>query len=167
MSAARAIRAEVQTQLLEQLREINPLHFERVVIDVLRAMGYGVDSENAARVTPGSGDEGIDGVIDEDVLGLDSIYVQAKRWKEQVSRPTVQGFAGALAGKNAAKGVLITTSSFSDPALEYVRTLGTSKIVLIDGARLAGLMYDYGVGVSDALVVKTRRLDTDYFSSED
>lgn len=166
-SAAKAIRAEVQSQLLEQLKQVDPYRFEQVVVDVLKAMGYGVDRTGSSRVTSGSGDEGIDGIIDEDVLGLDSIYVQAKRWQGQVGRPEVQGFAGALQGQNARKGVMITTSSFSGPAIGYADSLANSKVVLIDGVRLAGLMYDYGVGVSDANVVTTRQLDTDYFSVED
>lgn len=165
-AAAKAIRAEVQSQLLEQLKQVDPYRFERVVVDVLRVMGYGVDRTGSSRITSGSGDEGIDGIIDEDVLGLDSIYVQAKRWQGQVGRPEVQGFAGALQGQNARKGVMITTSSFSGPAIDYAGSLSSSKIVLIDGAKLAGLMYDYGVGVSDANVITTRQLDTDYFSTE-
>jgi restriction system protein len=166
-SAAKAIRAEVQSQLLEQLRVVDAGRFEHIVVDVLRAMGYGVNSNDAARVVGRSGDEGIDGVIDQDLLGLDSIYVQAKRWQGPVSRPEVQAFAGALQGQNATKGVMITTSTFSQPAVEYVRAIGGSRIVLIDGVRLAGLMYDHGVGVSNAAIVTTRRLDTDYFSVED
>ena len=166
-SAAKAIRAEVQSQLLEQLKQVDPYRFEQVVVDVLRSMGYGVDRTGSSKVTSGSGDEGIDGIIDEDVLGLDSIYLQAKRWQGQVGRPEVQGFAGALQGQNARKGVMITTSTFSGPAVEYAASLSNSKVVLIDGVKLAGLMYDYGVGVSDANVVTTRQLDTDYFSSEE
>ena len=165
-SAAKAIRAEVQSQLLEQLKQVDPYRFEQVVVDVLRAMGYGVDRSGSSRITGGSGDEGIDGIIDEDVLGLDSIYIQAKRWQGQVGRPEVQGFAGALQGQNARKGVMITTSTFSGPAIDYVDSLSSSKVVLIDGVKLAGLMYDYGVGVSDANVITTRQLDTDYFSTE-
>lgn len=166
-AAAKAIRAEVQSQLLEQLRDVDATRFEHIVIDVLKAMGYGVDSADAARVVGRSGDEGIDGIIDQDLLGLDSIYVQAKRWQGQVSRPEVQAFAGALQGQNAIKGIMITTSGFSQPAIEYVRAIGGSRIVLIDGVRLAGLMYDHGVGVSNATVVTTRKLDTDYFSVDE
>jgi len=166
-AAARAIRAEIQSQLLEQLKQVDPNRFEQVVVDVLRAMGYGVDSAGSTRVTGGTGDEGIDGIIDEDVLGLDSIYIQAKRWQGSVGRPEVQAFAGALQGQNATKGVMITTSFFSEPAKSYVQSLANSKIVLIDGVRLSGLMYDHGVGVSEATLVTTRKLDTDYFSSDD
>jgi restriction system protein len=165
--ASKAIRADVQSQLLDQLRSVDAGRFEHVVIDVLRAMGYGVDSADAARVVGRAGDEGIDGVIDQDILGLDSIYVQAKRWQGPVSRPEVQAFAGALQGQNATKGVMITTSTFSQPAIEYVKAIGGTRIVLIDGVRLAGLMYDHGIGVSEATVVVTRKLDTDYFSIDD
>ena len=141
--------------------------FEQIVVDVLRAMGYGVDNAGSARITGRTGDEGIDGIIDEDTLGLDSIYIQAKRWKGTVGRPEVQGFAGALQGRSAMKGVMITTSSFSEQAKSYVRSLSSSKIVLIDGFRLSGLMYDHGVGVSDAIIVRTRRFDSDYFSPDE
>jgi restriction system protein len=163
-AAAKAIRADVQSQLLELLKQVDPAHFEQVVVDVLRAMGYGVDRAGGTRVVGRSGDEGIDGIIDEDILGLDSIYVQAKRWQGAVGRPEVQAFAGALQGQNARKGVMITTSTFSEPARSYASGLSGSRIVLIDGVRLAGLMYDHKVGVSDATTVVTRRLDTDYFS---
>ena len=129
-------------------------------------MGYGVDTEDAARVVGGVGDEGIDGIIDEDILGLDSIYIQAKKWSGSVGRPEVQGFVGALQGQNATKGIMISTSRFSDPAREYARTVAGCKVVLIDGEKLAGLMYDHGVGVSDATTVTTRQLDTDYFPDE-
>ena len=165
-SAIQAIRAEVQSELLDQLKGVEPGHFERIVVDVLRAMGYGVDGDNTSRVVGQSGDEGIDGIIDEDLLGLDSIYIQAKRWQGAVGRPEVQGFAGALQGQNATKGVMITTSTFSEPAKQYVLALANSKIVLIDGSRLAGLMYDYGVGVSDSLTVITKKFDSDYFQVE-
>ncbi len=166
-AAARAIRAEVQTQLLKQLLGVDPTWFEHVVVDVLKGMGYGVEKAGAARVVGRSGDEGIDGVIDIDILGLDSIYVQAKRWRAQVGRPEVQAFAGALQGQNATKGVMITTSTFSAPAIEYAQAISNSRIILIDGEMLAGLMYDHGVGVSDATVVRTRKVDTDYFATDD
>lgn len=164
--AARAIRAEVQSELLDQLKSVDPAHFERIVVDVLKALGYGVDGSDTSRVVGKAGDEGIDGIIDEDLLGLDSIYIQAKRWQGPVGRPDVQGFAGALQGQNATKGVMITTSTFSEPAKEYVKALANSRIVLIDGNRLAGLMYDYGVGVSDSTKVVVRKLDSDYFLSD-
>ena len=165
-SAARAIKAEVQSQLLEQLMEVDPARFEQIVVDLLRAIGYGVDFSGSARVVGGAGDGGIDGVIDEDVLGLDSIYLQAKRWQGSVGRPDVQAFAGALQGNRATKGVMITTSTFSRQAREYVKDLANSRIVLIDGLRLSGLMYDHGVGVANSTTVVTRSLDTDYFLTD-
>lgn len=165
-AAAKTIRAEVKSQLLERLKSVDPTTFEHIVVDVLRAMGYGVDSEDAARVVGGTGDEGIDGVIDEDILGLDSIYIQAKRWTGQVGRPEVQGFVGALQGQNATKGVMISTSSFSNPAQVYADSVSGCRIVLIDGDRLAGLMYDHGIGVSNAVTITTRQLDSDYFPEE-
>jgi restriction system protein len=165
--AYKTIRADVQDQLLDQLKSVDPAQFEKIVVDVLRNMGYGIDNDDATRITGGAGDGGIDGVIDEDVLGLDSIYVQAKRWHGQVGRPEVQAFAGALQGVNATRGVMIATSDFSAPAKEYARGLATSRIVLIDGRRLASLMFDHDVGVSvtNALIMKT--MDTDYFSPDE
>jgi len=167
MAAARSIRADVQSQLLSQLKVVDPARFERVVVDVLRALGYGVDGQNSSRVVGKTGDEGIDGVIDQDLLGLDSIYIQAKRWQGTVGRPEVQGFAGALQGQKATKGVMITTSAFTENAKAYVASLANSRIVLVDGIKLAGLMYDYGVGVSDSTSVTVRQLDTDYFSTDE
>lgn len=163
----RTIRADVQDELLEQLRSVDPSQFEKIVVDVLRAMGYGIDHEDATRITGGTSDGGIDGVIDQDVLGLDSIYVQAKRWQNQVGRPEVQAFAGALQGINATRGVMISTAEFSAPAKEYADSLATSRIVLIDGDRLASLMFEHDVGVSPSgsLVLKT--VDSDYFSPDD
>ncbi|MEZ5598206.1 MAG: restriction endonuclease [Pseudomonadales bacterium] len=167
MAAARSIRADVQSQLLSQLKVVDPARFERVVVDVLRALGYGVDGQNSSRVVGKTGDEGIDGVIDQDLLGLDSIYIQAKRWQGTVGRPEVQGFAGALQGQKATKGVMITTSTFTENAKAYVASLANSRIVLVDGIKLAGLMYDYGVGVSNSTSVTVRQLDTDYFSTDE
>ena len=163
----KTIRADIQDQLLEQLLSVDPGQFEKIVVDVLRAMGYGIDYEDATRITGGTGDGGIDGIIDEDVLGLDSIYVQAKRWRGQVGRPDVQAFAGALQGQNATRGVMISTSDFSRPAIEYVGNLSTSRIVLIDGRRLATLMFDHDVGVSESNRLITKNIDTDYFSPDE
>ena len=165
--AYKTIRADIQDQLLDQLRNVDPGQFEKIVVDVLRAMGYGIDHANATRITGQSGDGGIDGIIDEDVLGLDSIYVQAKRWQGQVGRPEVQAFAGALQGQHATRGVMISTSDFSKPAMEYVANLSTSRIVLIDGRRLAALMFDHDVGVSESIRLITKNIDTDYFSPDE
>jgi restriction system protein len=153
-----ALRAEV----LDSLGKVDPFRFEQVVIDLLFAMGYGGSRGEAARVTQKSNDEGIDGVINEDRLGLDTIYVQAKRWKNPVGRPEIQSFVGALAGKQAHKGVFITTSSFSQGAMDYASAV-PQKVVLIDGSRVASLMIEYGIGVSVVRSLDLKRLDSDYF----
>ena len=152
----------LRSDLLEQLSNVKPYRFEQVVIDLLFAMGYGGSREEAAQVTKRSGDEGIDGVINEDRLGLDVIYVQAKRWKSTVGRPDVQGFVGALAGKQANKGVFITTSNFSQEAIQFARNI-SQKVILIDGARLAELMIEHNVGVSTTQTFTIKRVDSDYF----
>jgi restriction system protein len=163
--AYQKLRKTLAQELLMQVKSCSPAFFEKLVVDLLLAMGYGGTVEDAGQVVGKSGDEGIDGVIKEDRLGLDVIYVQAKRWDKVVGRPEVQRFVGALQGKRARKGVLITTSSFSGDAMDYARGID-SKVVLIDGERLAELMIDYDVGVSkvDAYVMK--RVDADYFSEE-
>lgn len=162
-AAAKDIRVDVQLELLDQLYATDPTRFEHIVLDVLRAIGYGGDFAGAIQAVGQPGDKGIDGVIDQDILGLDSIYVQAKRWRDTVGRPAVQSFAGALQGQNATKGVMITTSKFSSEAIEYAENIPGSRIILISGVRLTGLMYDNEVGVSRAAVIITRTVDTDYF----
>lgn len=152
----------LKSELLENLSNVKPYRFEQVVIDLLFAMGYGGSREEAAQVTKRSGDEGIDGVINEDRLGLDVIYVQAKRWKSTVGRPEVQGFVGALAGKQANKGVFITTSNFSHEAIQFARNI-SQKVILIDGSRLAELMIEHNVGVSPMQTFTIKRIDSDYF----
>ena len=143
--------AEIQEALLRS----PPAFFERVVIDLLVKMGYGGSRQEAAQVVGRSGDEGIDGIINEDRLGLDAIYVQAKRWDNVVSRPEIQKFAGALLGKSAKKGVFITTSRFSNEAKEFAEMID-SKVVLIDGERLASLMIEYDLGVSTERTYKEK-----------
>jgi restriction system protein len=128
-------------------------------------MGYGGSVEDAASVLGRAGDEGIDGMIKEDKLGLDAVYVQAKRWSQNVGRPEVQAFAGSLEGARARKGVFITTSDFTPDAREYVKRI-EKKIVLIDGRQLAELMIDHDVGVTVAHTYKLKRLDSDYFEEE-
>ncbi len=155
----------LQSELLEQLLQVNPYHFERVVIDLLFAMGYGGSRTEAAQVTKKSGDEGIDGVINEDRLGLDVIYVQAKRWKNSVGRPEIQSFVGALAGKQARKGVFITTSEFAQSAEDYAKAV-PQKVILINGIRLAELMIEHGIGVTTTRTVAIQRLDSDYFNED-
>ncbi len=159
------LRDSMAALLLDRTKQGTPEFFERLVIDLLVAMGYGGSREDAAAVVGGSGDEGIDGIIKEDRLGLDTIYVQAKRWTNTVGRPDIQRFAGALQGQRARKGVFITTSTFSADARTYAANLQTT-IVLIDGAQLAQLMLDYGIGVTEAGAFKLFKLDEDYFSEE-
>lgn len=157
------LRENLAEELLSQLKTSSPSFFEKVVIDVLVRMGYGGSIKDAGAAVVGkSGDEGIDGVIKEDRLGLDVIYVQAKRWTTTVSRPEVQKFAGALQGKRARKGIFITTSDFSKSACEYVSSI-ESKIILIDGRQLVEFMIDFGVGVSSDGIYELKRLDSDYF----
>ena len=163
--AWKTIRTNLEIDLLDQIKQVTPDFFERLVVDVLVAMGYGGERNDAARAVGKSGDGGIDGIIDEDPLGLDVIYLQAKRWEGVVGRPEIQKFAGALQGRRAKKGVFITTSSFTREALEYA-TLIDNRIILLDGRRLARLMIDHGVGVSTASIYELKKLDTDYFLDE-
>jgi restriction system protein len=159
------LRSILAKELLEKVRVATPLFFEQVVIDLLLAMGYGGSRAEAASLTKKSGDEGIDGVIKEDRLGLDVIYVQAKRWEGTVGRPVVQGFVGSLVGKQAHKGVMITTSTFSKDAETYVTHID-KKIVLIDGEKLANLMIEHSVGVSESQRYVIKKIDADYFGEE-
>jgi restriction system protein len=160
--AYKTLRSNLESELLDQVRVASPAFFERLVIDLLVAMGYGGSRQDAGKAIGRIGDEGIDGIIKEDKLGLDAIYVQAKRWEANVGRPEIQKFAGALQGQRANKGVFITTSTFSRDAEEYVRAIN-SKIILIDGERLASLMIDHNVGVAPVGVYELKRVDSDYF----
>lgn len=157
-----SIESDLAAELLNKVLEQSPSFFEHLVVDLLVKMGYGGSFENSAKVTRMSNDEGIDGIIYEDKLGLDKIYIQAKRWANQVGRPTIQQFSGALNGKYATKGVFITTSTFSKEARQFVETLN-QKLVLIDGQELAKYMIEYNVGVSTKKVYEVKRIDTDYF----
>lgn len=157
------LRRELARELLDYVKKCSPRFFEQLVIDLLVRMGYGGSREDAARAIGRTGDEGIDGIINEDRLGLDTLYIQAKRWDGVVGRPEVQRFAGALQGQRARKGILITTSHFSEEAREYAARID-SKIVLIDGERLAELMIDYGVGVSKVTSYEIKKIDQDYFT---
>lgn len=156
------LNATLVTELLSRLAEINPFRFEQVVLDLLVKMGYGGSFKEAAAVTQKTGDEGIDGVINEDRLGLDVIYIQAKRWKHNVGRPEIQNFVGALAGKKASKGVFITTSSFHGNASDYAAGLH-QKVILIDGRRLSELMIEHGIGVAEEHAYSVKKIDSDYF----
>lgn len=160
--AFESIENELAEDILARVMEQSPAFFEHLVVDLMVKMGYGGSRTDSAKVTQLSNDEGIDGIIYEDKLGLDRIYIQAKRWSNQVGRPVIQQFSGALAGQNATKGVFITTSSFSKEAKQYVEGLH-QKIVLIDGQDLARYMIEYNVGVSTKKVYEVKRIDTDYF----
>ena len=161
--AYETLRENLAGDLLAQLKSSSPAFFEKVVVEVLVKMGYGGSRKDAGQAIGRSGDEGIDGIIKEDRLGLDIIYIQAKKWENTVSRPEIQKFAGALQGKRARKGIFITTSEFSDGASEYVNAID-SKIILIDGEQLAKLMLDFSVGVSTEAVYELKKLDSDYFT---
>ncbi len=156
------LKAQLASDLLDLMSRMDPYRFEQLVVDLLFAMGYGGSRAEAAQVTQKSNDGGIDGIISEDRLGLDVIYVQAKRWQSTVGREPIQSFVGALAGKHATKGVFITTSDFHKNALDYAKGV-THKIILINGQRLAELMIEYGVGVSTVRTIALKRVDSDYF----
>lgn len=166
IDAAHAVLTNaLQVDLLARVLEQTPSFFEYLIVELLVAMGYGGSHEDAARKLGKSGDGGIDGVIDEDRLGLDRIYVQAKRYApgSSVGRPDIQGFVGSLVGLGATKGVFVTTSSFSKQALDFAAGL-QQRIILIDGDRLSELMIEFGVGVRISRVVEVKRLDEDFFS---
>lgn len=160
-----SLRRAVESDLLVRLRECSPSFFEQVVVRLLVAMGYGGSLQDAGKAIGRTGDEGIDGIINEDRLGLDVVYVQAKRWTATIGRPDIQQFAGALAGKRARKGVFITTSGFSAEARAYVGSI-EPKIVLISGEQLAAFMFEHNVGVSPSSVYEVKRIDTDFFEED-
>jgi restriction system protein len=162
---AAQLKENLAAQILERIKRVTPAAFEELVVEVLVAMKYGGSYADAAQVIGKSGDGGIDGIIKEDRLGLESIYVQAKRWEATVGRPVIQQFAGALHGNRARKGVVITTSNFSRDAIEHAKS-SQLAIVLIDGVQLADFMIEFGVGVSDVETIKIKRLDEDYFAEE-
>ncbi len=166
-TAYQQLRYQLTSELLEQVRGMSWKFFERLVVDLLVKMGYGGSRKEAGQAFQQGNDEGIDGIIKEDRLGLDIIYVQAKRWKDgsTVGRPEIQKFAGALQGKRARKGVFITTACFSKDALEYAGLI-ESKIILIDGARLAELMVEHSVGVMTANSYEIKKIDLDFFTEE-
>lgn len=160
--AYQEIKDNLALEVLENVMSCSPAFFERLVVELLVAMGYGGSWQDAARAVGQTGDEGIDGIIDEDRLGLDTIYIQAKKWANNVGRPEIQKFVGALAGKRAKKGIFITTSIFSSDAVKYASDIDT-KVILIDGKRLAGLMMDYNIGVNEVTTYKLKKIDSDYF----
>jgi len=156
------LRGTLAADLLQQVKNGSPAFFERLVVELLVSMGYGGTREDAGQVLGKSGDGGIDGIINEDRLGLDVIYLQAKKWEGDVGRPEIQKFVGALAGHKANKGVFLTTSGYSKEARAYASQVN-SKIVLIDGQMLADLMIDYGLGVATVTSYEIKRVDSDYF----
>lgn len=160
-SALGEIRRAVADELLEILRQLSPRQFEAVVLEVLYGLGYGTSRDDLQRVGR-AGDGGIDGIISLDRLGLEKVYVQAKRWQQPVGRPEIQGFYGALAGRRARKGVFITTSTFTPQALEFVQAV--EGVVLVDGVRLADLMMEHEIGVT-LRTVKVPKVDRDFFES--
>ena len=155
----------MESEILISVKEASPSFFERLVVDLLVKMGYGGNRQDAGKALGKSGDGGIDGIINEDRLGLDIIYIQAKRWEGTVGRPEIQKFAGALQGQRAKKGVFITTSFFTKEAKEYA-SLIESKIILIDGEYLSKLMTEHNVGVSTVGQYEVKKLDSDYFDEE-
>ena len=164
-SAYKLLRKNLEDEILASVKDSSPAFFERLVVDLLVKMGYGGNRQDAGRALGKSGDGGIDGIINEDQLGLDVIYIQAKRWEGGVGRPEIQKFAGALQGQRARKGVFITTSGFTKEALDYV-SLIDSKIILIVGVKLASLMAEHNVGVTVAGKYEVKKIDSDYFDEE-
>lgn len=164
-AAYQRLRNDLAAQLLVQVREGTPTFFEQLVVDLMLKMGYGGPNDDAGTVTSRGADGGIDGIINEDRLGLDTVYLQAKRWENAVGRPEIQRFIGALHGQRAKKGVFLTTSMFTTEATEYVKTIDP-RVVLIDGLRLAQLMIDFNVGVSPSQCYEIKRIDSDYFAED-
>ena len=163
-NAYRVLRSALAADVLEAVKKASPSFFEQVVIDLLVGMGYGGSVEDAGKAVGRGGDAGVDGIIKEDKLGLDVVYVQAKRWNDSVGRPVVQAFAGSLEGFRAKKGVLITTSFYTKDALEYVQKI-EKRIVLIDGEQLAEHMIDHNIGVNVFQTYTIKRLNSDYFDT--
>jgi len=161
--AFRQMQDSLAEEILQRLKQVSPAFFERIVVELLVAMGYGGSFPDAGEAIGKSGDEGIDGVIKQDKLGLDTVYIQAKRWEgTPVGRPVLMQFAGALQARKANKGVFITTSSFTEDAKRYVAQIGT-KIVPVDGYQLAHLMIEHNVGVSTVTSYHVKRIDNDFF----
>ncbi|MDX2191507.1 MAG: restriction endonuclease [Bacteroidota bacterium] len=165
--AYQRIRKSLASELLNRVVDLSPTFFERLVVELLVKMGYGGSIKDAGKAIGKSGDEGIDGTIKEDKLGLDIIYIQAKRWKPRnvIGRPELHKFVGALAGQGAKKGIFITTSNFTKEAMEYTPKNET-KIVLIDGQQLAQLMIDYNLGCTTQQTYELKKIDSDYFGEE-
>jgi restriction system protein len=161
------INTALESDLLAEVSKLEPTQFEQLVVDLLEKMGYGDSSMKSGYVTKKTGDEGIDGIVKDDKLGFDTIYIQAKKWdiSSTVSRPEVQKFIGALAGVGANKGLFVTTAKFSDGSYECVAKSHTAKVILIDGIKLSKLMIEYGLGVSIESTFHIKRIDSDYFEA--
>lgn len=157
------LKNQVLGDIVDRIKTCSPQFFESLVVDIVVKMGYGGSRKDAGKAIGKSGDEGIDGIINEDRLGLDVIYLQAKRWEGNVSRPEIQKFAGALQGKRAKKGIFITTSDFTGEAREFVKNID-AKIILISGRQLAELMWEYNLGLNSSATYEVKKLDLDYFS---
>ena len=160
--AHQGLREQLAAELITRILSCSPTFFEQLVVELLVKMGYGGSRRDAGERIGQTGDGGIDGIIKEDRLGLDTIFIQAKRWQGSVGRPEIQKFVGALQGQRAKKGVFITTSSYTAEAADYATRIDT-KVVLIDGKQLAGLMIDFDVGVASAATYVVKRIDSDYF----
>jgi len=163
--AYQSICNDLAGEILERIKSNTPSFFENLVVDLMVAMGYGGSRADAGKSIGQSGDEGIDGIIKEDRLGFDVIYLQAKRWEGTVGRPEIQKFVGALHGKRSKKGVFITTGKFSEEAREYVRSIDP-KVILLDGKELAQYMIDFDLGTSRAVTYEIKKIDSDYFAEE-
>lgn len=163
--AYQSIRGELASDILNRIKSNTPTFFENLVVDLMVAMGYGGSRADAGNAIGRAGDEGIDGIIKEDKLGLDTIYLQAKRWDGSVGRPEIHKFVGALEGKRAKKGVFITTGKFTDEAVKYVGNINP-KVILIDGRELANLMIDHDLGITVTAKYEIKRIDSDYFGEE-
>jgi len=164
-NAYQNIRNQLCADLLNNMKKCSPRFFENLVVKLMVSMGYGGSKSDAGQALGRSGDEGIDGIIKEDSLGLDVIYLQAKRWDAMVGRPEIQKFVGALCGKNAQKGVFMTTGKYSEEAERYANTV-SPKVVLIDGEQMANYMFDLDVGVSNVETYQLKKIDLEYFEEE-
>lgn len=165
-AAYRELRSDLADEVLDRVRSCSPQFFERLVVELLVAMGYGGSLADAGKAVGRVGDGGIDGIIKEDKLGLDVVCIQAKRWENTVGRPQVQAFAGSMEGHRAKKGVLLTTATFSKDAHDYISRI-ERKIVLIDGKQLAELMIDHGIGTTTSRNYELKRIDSDYFTEDE
>lgn len=164
--AHQKIMTELVDEISKQVKKSTPRFFENLVIELLVKMGYGGSRMDAGQAVGRSGDEGIDGIIKQDKLGLDSVYIQAKKWEGTVGRPEIHKFVGALKGQGASKGIFITTSSFSNAAEDYALKIDSPRIVLIDGKKLAELMIEYDIGVSEVGSYEIKKIDLDYFTGD-